>query len=87
MEALNLFEEICNSRWFRETSMTLFLNKRDLFAEKCTKVSLSLCFPDFTGDDSYEAGAHFIQEQFETNEHAVKPRPIDPPSALAPHWN
>ena len=26
-EALNLFEEICNSRWFRETSMILFLNK------------------------------------------------------------
>ena len=66
VEALNLFEEICNSRWFRETSMILFLNKRDLFAEKCTKVSLSVCFPDFTGDDSYEAGAHFIQEQFET---------------------
>ena len=21
------------------------------------------------------------------NEHAVKPRPIDPPSALVPHWN
>ena len=27
VEALNLFEEICNSRWFRETSMILFLNK------------------------------------------------------------
>ena len=40
IEALNLFEEICNSRWFRETSMILFLNKRDLFAEKCQKVSL-----------------------------------------------
>jgi len=66
IEALNLFEEICNSRWFRETSMILFLNKRDLFAEKCQKVSLSVCFPDYTGDDSYEAGAHFIQEQFES---------------------
>jgi len=66
VEALNLFEEICNSRWFRETSMILFLNKRDLFAEKCQKVSIAVCFPDYTGDDSYEAGAHFIQEQFES---------------------
>jgi GTPase SAR1 family protein len=66
VEALNLFEEICNSRWFRETSMILFLNKRDLFAEKCKKVSLSVCFPDYTGDDSYEAGVEFLQEQFES---------------------
>lgn len=27
VEALNLFDEISNSRWFRETSMILFLNK------------------------------------------------------------
>lgn len=27
MEALSLFDEICNSRWFRHTSMILFLNK------------------------------------------------------------
>ena len=65
VEALNLFEEICNSRWFRETSVILFLNKRDLFAEKCKKVSLSVCFPDYTGDDSYEAGVEYLQEQFE----------------------
>jgi len=36
-EAVRLFEEVCNSQWFRKTSMILFLNKRDLFAEKvCT---------------------------------------------------
>jgi len=46
--------------------MILFLNKRDLFAEKCQKVSLSVCFPDYTGDDSYEAGSAFIQDQFES---------------------
>jgi len=66
IEALNLFEEICNSRWFRETSIILFLNKRDLFAEKIKKVSLSVAFPDYQGDDSYEAGVEFLQEQFES---------------------
>jgi hypothetical protein len=49
VEALNLFEEICNSRWFRETSMILFLNKRDLFGEKIQKVPLSKYFPDYAG--------------------------------------
>jgi len=66
VEALNLFEEICNSRWFRDTSMILFLNKRDLFAEKIKKVPLSSCFAEYQGDDSYEAGVEFMQEQFES---------------------
>jgi GTPase SAR1 family protein len=66
VEALNLFEEICNSRWFRETSMILFLNKRDLFAEKIQKVPLSKYFPDYAGDDSFEQCSAFLQEQFES---------------------
>jgi GTPase SAR1 family protein len=64
-EALNLFEEICNSRWFRETAMILFLNKRDLFAEKIVKVSLRTCFPDYDGADTYEDGCEFLQLEFE----------------------
>ena len=38
VETLNLFDEIINSRWFRDTSMILFLNKRDMFEEKITKM-------------------------------------------------
>jgi GTPase SAR1 family protein len=37
-EALLLFEEIANSKWFKQTSVILFLNKRDLFAEKICEV-------------------------------------------------
>jgi len=40
-EALTLFYEICNSRWFKKTSMILFLNKRDLFETKLLKKPLS----------------------------------------------
>jgi len=36
-ESLKLFKEICNSKWFIDTAMILFLNKRDLFAEKIKK--------------------------------------------------
>merc|ERR1719242_2006817 len=49
VESLNLFEEICNSRWFRDTSMILFLNKRDLFEDKIQNVSLSVCFENYDG--------------------------------------
>ena len=40
-EALTLFDSICNSKWFTKTSIILFLNKIDLFAEKLPKNSLS----------------------------------------------
>ncbi len=48
-EALQLFDSICNSRWFTDTSIILFLNKTDLFRAKIQKVPLALCFPDYTG--------------------------------------
>jgi len=41
VEALELFDEICNSRWFARASMILFLNKRDLFAEKIKKKAIT----------------------------------------------
>jgi len=63
-EALALFDEICNSRWFKDTSMVLFLNKKDLFAEKITKVSLTTWNPDYTGPQTFEAATSFIKENF-----------------------
>jgi len=66
IEALKLFEEICNSKWFIETAMILFLNKCDLFAEKIQKVPLSVCFPEYDGLNTYEAGTAFLTKQFES---------------------
>jgi len=65
-EALNLFEEICNSRWFNDTSMILMLNKRDLFAEKIQKVPLRVCFPEYEGKDTYEDCAKYMKDIFES---------------------
>jgi GTPase SAR1 family protein len=69
VEALNLFDEVCNSRWFQETSMILFLNKRDLFGDKIAKVPLTVCFPDYDGENTYEAGSEFLRSQFEAKNH------------------
>jgi len=65
-EALNLFEEICNSRWFNDTSMILMLNKRDLFAEKIQKVPLRVCFPEYEGKDTYEECSKYMKDVFES---------------------
>jgi GTPase SAR1 family protein len=71
IEAVNLFEEICNSRWFVQTSMILFLNKKDLFEEKFPKVNLSEHFPEYTGgDDNMDAAKEFMLDLFtRTNQH------------------
>eukprot|EP00339_Tiarina_fusa_P022903 CAMPEP_0117028672 /NCGR_PEP_ID=MMETSP0472-20121206/20832_1 /TAXON_ID=693140 ORGANISM="Tiarina fusus, Strain LIS" /NCGR_SAMPLE_ID=MMETSP0472 /ASSEMBLY_ACC=CAM_ASM_000603 /LENGTH=354 /DNA_ID=CAMNT_0004736235 /DNA_START=8 /DNA_END=1072 /DNA_ORIENTATION=+ len=63
-ESILLFDEICNSPWFRDTTFMLFLNKTDLFREKIPRVPLTVCFPDFKGESNYEQGTSFIKQQF-----------------------
>ena len=48
-EALTLFEQICNSKWFAETAMILFLNKKDLFETKLATSPLKKYFEDYDG--------------------------------------
>jgi len=72
-EALNLFENICNSRWFHSTSIILFLNKCDLFREKIERVPLTVAFPEYRGENNYEAGTAFIETEFLKRNHHKKP--------------
>lgn len=44
-----LFDSICNNKFFVDTSIILFLNKKDLFGEKIVKSPLTMCFPEYTG--------------------------------------
>ena len=51
-ESLKLFDSICNNKWFTDTSIILFLNKKDLFEEKIKKSPLTICFPEYTGEEA-----------------------------------
>eukprot|EP00298_Acanthocystis_sp_HF-20_P011584 c19463_g1_i5.p1 GENE.c19463_g1_i5~~c19463_g1_i5.p1 ORF type:complete len:345 (+),score=82.21 c19463_g1_i5:6-1040(+) len=64
-EALGLFEYICDSRWFRETHIILFLNKTDLFQQKLSTVKLSQYFPEYEGENDPAKCAEFIAKKFE----------------------
>jgi len=64
VEALNLFSEICNSRWFRNKSMILFLNKDDLFREKIKTVDLKVCFEEYDGGCDYDKASAYMKRQF-----------------------
>jgi len=66
MESMQLFDSICNNKWFTETSIILFLNKKDLFADKIKTSPLTICFPEYQGGSTYEEAGAFIKEQFES---------------------
>lgn len=80
VETLMLFDEIINSRWFRETAMILFLNKRDMFQDKITETDENgnLLHPltdcpvfepklGFTDEiNNYETGCQVILEAFQS---------------------
>ncbi|MEJ1285782.1 solute carrier family 38 member 3 [Cricetulus griseus] len=73
-ESMKLFDSICNNKWFTDTSIILFLNKKDLFEEKITQSPLTICFPEYTGGaregsltgaSKYDEAASYIQSKFE----------------------
>lgn len=72
-ESLQLFKELCNTKWFHNTSFILFLNKKDIFEEKIKRVPLSVCFPEYNGPQNYGACSDFIKDRFlELNENKQK---------------
>merc|ERR1712157_648317 len=69
IDQLNLFETIVNNQWFDNTSVILFLNKKDLFRIKITQdhKPITLCeeFSDYDGDSySFEQTTAFIKSAF-----------------------
>ncbi|XP_056461191.1 guanine nucleotide-binding protein G(i) subunit alpha-2 [Gadus chalcogrammus] len=64
-ESMKLFDSICNNKWFTETSIILFLNKKDLFEEKIAHSPLTICFPEYNGPNKYEEAQAYIQTKFE----------------------
>ncbi|CDQ91948.1 unnamed protein product [Oncorhynchus mykiss] len=64
-ESMKLFDSICNNKWFTDTSIILFLNKKDLFEEKIARSPLTICYPEYAGASTYEEAAAYIQCQFE----------------------
>lgn len=67
IEALNLFDDICNNAFFTNSSMILFLNKRDLFETKIKtrNIADTADFKDYSGlANDYSAGVHYFTNKF-----------------------
>ena len=63
-EALSLFDQICNSKWFKETAMILFLNKKDLFEAKLAKQPLAKFMKGYDGPNEPGPASEYIKQLF-----------------------
>jgi len=63
-DSLQLFDDICNNKWFKQTAMILFLNKRDLFEMKIKTIDLNECFPEYTEGLDFDKASLFIKNKF-----------------------
>lgn len=68
IEALNLFESVVKNAHFADTSIMLFLNKKDIFAEKImySDIASSQHFSDYTGPpEDFDHGVLYFIQKFE----------------------
>lgn len=75
-ESLKLFDSICNNKWFTDTSVILFLNKKDIFEEKIKKSPLTICFPEYTGRESRSRQGQPEPAQLLPEGAAPRPSPV-----------
>lgn len=75
-ESLNLFTDIINNDFFKRTAIILFLNKKDLFAEKIKKTNLNVCFKGYKGKQEYKEGVEYIKQRFLATDRSSKIRTI-----------
>ncbi|KAI0078538.1 heterotrimeric G protein alpha subunit 4 [Panus rudis PR-1116 ss-1] len=64
-DAMTIWDSICHSQWFKQTSIILFLNKNDLFEKKIEHSDIKNFFPDYDGEPGdARAGREYFKKRF-----------------------
>ncbi|GBG33689.1 Guanine nucleotide-binding protein subunit alpha [Hondaea fermentalgiana] len=64
-ESLEVFKDLCESPFFSQTNIILFLNKSDIFREKIQKISLNTCFQSYSGPaKDADAAIKYVSKRF-----------------------
>ncbi|KAJ7244613.1 heterotrimeric G-protein alpha subunit, GPA2-like protein [Mycena haematopus] len=64
-DAMTIWDSICHSQWFKQTSIILFLNKNDLFETKIQTSDIKSFFPDFDAPPhDAAAGRDYFKRRF-----------------------
>ena len=75
-ESLNLFDAVCNSKWFVSTPIVLLLNKVDHFAEKIRRTPISRYFPEYQGGEDFESTVRYVTDVFLQLDRRTGPRKL-----------
>ncbi|KAH7720391.1 Guanine nucleotide-binding protein alpha-3 subunit [Aphelenchoides avenae] len=65
VDAIKLFNEVGNNPLFLKANLILFLNKKDLFAEKIKRVAIKTYFPSFKYKQDYKNASQYMIRKFE----------------------
>ncbi|KAI1789170.1 heterotrimeric G protein alpha subunit 4 [Ganoderma leucocontextum] len=64
-DAMTIWDSICHSQWFKQTSIILFLNKNDLFEKKVHNSDIKNFFPDYDSEaGDAKAGREYFKKRF-----------------------
>lgn len=64
-DAMTIWDSICHSQWFKQTSIILFLNKNDLFERKIPHSDIKNFFPDYEGEPGEaKQGRDYFKKRF-----------------------
>ncbi|KAJ7065873.1 heterotrimeric G protein alpha subunit 4 [Mycena amicta] len=64
-DAMTIWDSICHSKWFKQTSIILFLNKDDLFQKKIKTSHIHTYFPEYEGPQcDADAGREWFRHRF-----------------------
>ncbi|PIL30842.1 hypothetical protein GSI_07010 [Ganoderma sinense ZZ0214-1] len=64
-DAMTIWDSICHSQWFKQTSIILFLNKNDLFEKKVHNSDIKNFFPDYDGEaGDAKGGREYFKKRF-----------------------
>ena len=63
-ESMKLFTTVLNNKWFMEAAVIVLFNKKDLLQMKLRESSITVCFPQYTGSNSYQEVSEYIKQQF-----------------------
>lgn len=73
-EAIHLFNQLCNSRWFYNTPFILFINKMDIFEKKILKSPIKKYFPQYQGPNGdVKEATKFFETSFQNLNRTPKP--------------